>query len=574
MNAALLAAFMVVLGATLAVLGTARARRGPVLIVLQLVCAVLLWFVLSPPLQDAGGERMLVLTGGAGVPDAALRADAARVVALPGADADPSIERVPDLGTALRRHPRTTRVHIVGGGLSLRDREQVGALALDFSAGPLPRGVAEVALPSSITAGSIWRLGGRVSAVDGGRVELLDRAGGTIAKAILDGEGRFALDVRAKGAGSAVYTLRVLDAGEAMVEDLPVAVVVQPGDGVRAMLVAGAPDAELKYLRRWAVDTGIELDSRMALSRGIALRDGEPRLDAARLAESDLLIVDERSWGTLARSEKQAIADAVDDGLGLLLRVTGPLPAAVADEWNALGVRIAAADIAQGVELGPPADGRTAAVAVTRRPITVDVRDGRTLVAASNDSALAAWRAQGRGRIALWWLLDSHRLVLRGDAQRFGSLWSDALRTIARARAEPAPDLPSLARVDRRSAVCGIADGAVVEDPARNAVPLAPDPGSPGCAAFWPSESGWHTLVDGATRRPFHVLARGQGETIERTQTRDATLALASASTAPAPTNQRMPGPRWPWFLAWLAIATLLWWLERRPPAPGADRTP
>jgi hypothetical protein len=38
------------------------------------------------------------------------------------------------------------------------------------------------------------------------------------------------------------------------------------------------------------------------------------------------------------------------------------------------------------------------------------------------------------------------------------------------------------------------------------------------------------------------------------------------ASTAPAATAARpapVPGPRWPWGLAWLLASAALWWLER-----------
>ena len=571
MTAQMLAGIVIVLAATLGILRAARARQRAWIasIALQAASAALLWFVLAPPVRSGGSESMLVLTPAADAVQRAAAGSARRdgdthVVSLPGAEADPSIERVPDLGTALRRHPRVSRLQVLGAGLLPRDRDAVRGLALAFDAVPLPPGIIELALPPHIVAGSIWRLHGRVAALGGGSLELRDRAAAVIARATPDDEGRFALDVRAKGEGTAQYSLHALAADDTLVEELPVAVAVQAGERVRVLLLAGAPDAELKYLRRWAVDAGIDLRSRMMLSRGIALREGEPGLDAASLRESDLVIVDERAWSALSAVEKQALSNAIDDGLGVLLRVTGPVPATTAGEWAALGFRIAAADIAQTVALPGPAGSGAADVAVTRRAIRVDARDGRTLVAAADGTALATWRARGRGRIALWWLLDSHRLALGGDAQRFGSLWSDALATLARARAPASPQLPQNARVDQRSALCGIGSAAFVEDAngMRNA--LAIDPSTPGCAAYWPAQAGWHALVDGEARRPFFVFAAGQGVALERMQTGQATRALVAT---PAPDDAPMhavPGPRWPWFLAWLAAVTLLWWLERR----------
>jgi len=44
----------------------------------------------------------------------------------------------------------------------------------------------------------------------------------------------------------------------------------------------------------------------------------------------------------------------------------------------------------------------------------------------------------------------------------------------------------------------------------------------------------------------------------------DATRALAGTSHANESTaTRRIPAPRWPFFIAWLVVASALWWLER-----------
>src|SRR5690606_39817443 len=119
----------------------------------------------------------------------------------------------------------------------------------------------------------------------------------------------------------------------------------------RVQVLAGAPDPDLKYLRRWAVDAGLRLDSRIVLSDGIALVDGAVALDAAALAQLDLVVIDERAWAALDATQQTALRAAVEDGLGLLLRVTGPLDAAVAADWSRFGFRIAPDDVAGAVVL-------------------------------------------------------------------------------------------------------------------------------------------------------------------------------------------------------------------------------
>jgi hypothetical protein len=93
------------------------------------------------------------------------------------------------------------------------------------------------------------------------------------------------------------------------------------------------------------------------------------------------------------------------------------------------------------------------------------------------------------------------------------------------------------------------------------------------CAAYWPEASGWHTLLSGGERWPFFVRARDEAVGLaagERLSTTRALL-VTPASTAALATRDQ-PLPRWPLFLAWLAVTAALWWLERGA-AAGRDAT-
>jgi hypothetical protein len=240
------------------------------------------------------------------------------------------------------------------------------------------------------------------------------------------------------------------------------------------------------------------------------------------------------------------------------------LPPEVADEWRRLGFDVHAADIAQSVALAREGAGEP--VRLTRLASAVDADRAVPLLRADDGSALALWRSEGHGRIAVWWLADSFRLALAGDAGTFGSLWSDAIATVARADGAALPTLPTEARVDRRSVICGLADGAYVERPDATHAPLMIDAtASQRCAAYWPAEAGWHTLVSGGTRWPFPVRAAGEAAALSAARDADATRALAGAHAAESATATRqVPAPRWPFFIAWLIAAAGLWWLERR----------
>jgi hypothetical protein len=562
--------FATLLGAWQVVSGS-HAHRGA-RIALQVVAAVLLYLCLLPPSarEDFAAGELVVLTPGATPQQLAALAAGATVIALPDSTDRRDVESVPDLATALRRHPDSRRLRVVGGGLPVRDRDAARGLVAGFDAAPLRRGVVELDTPATVRAGSTWALRGRVDGVSNGRVELRDPGDAVIASGALDAAGLFEMHAQAKGAGQALFSLRVFDHDGARVEDVPVPLVARASGPLRAWLLAGAPDPELKYLRRWAADAGVAIDSRITMSEGVALTEGAAHtdgesLEANALREADVVIVDERAWASFGAAQKDALTGAVHDGLGLLLRVTGPIPAPVASDWAALGFAVRPSDAAQTVALAHalgPGDGATT---FTRRALEVDAADAAPLLRADDGSPIALWRAQGQGRIALWWLADSWKLSLGGARAQFATLWGDTLATLARARGTSMPIAPANARVGERAIVCGIKPGDGIETAQGDRVDLVVDDASSGdCAAYWPAQSGWHTLISNGQRWPFHVRAVDEASALARADDAHATRALLGAPAASTTAVRAKPLPRWPFFLAWLIVAAVLWWLERR----------
>jgi hypothetical protein len=544
-----------------------RAWRGW-RIALQLVVAVLLWLCLFPPSTQQRFLRgeLVVLTPGATPAQLSALHEAGDVVALPGVEADRAIERTPDLATALRRHPDVRRLRIVGAGLPSRDRDAARGLVGAFVESPLPRGLVELDAPRSVRAGNAWRVGGRVEGAVQARVELRDPSAAVVAAANVDEQGRFALDAFARDEGSALFALRVQDEHGARIDEATLPMVVRRGEPLRLLLLAAAPDAELKYLRRWAVDAGLRIDSRLALSEGVALTEGAPALDDDALRAADVAIIDERAWAALTIAQKKSLRSAVDDGMGLLLRVTGALAPEVADDWAALGFRVEpAADESTRVRLGRAFGPGGTGPAFARQAISVQAPDATALLRDDDAVPLALWRAQARGRVGLWWLADSWRLALSGERARHANVWSNTLATLARARASGEPRIPRDLRVDERAVLCGIADGDRVEDASGAGVALLVDADST-CAAWWPRHAGRHMLSSAHAQWPLEVLASDDASPLAIAARQRATRALLGSLDAGAESARATPLPRWPFFLAWLAAVAMLWTLERTSP--------
>ncbi|TRW16719.1 carboxypeptidase regulatory-like domain-containing protein [Glacieibacterium frigidum] len=538
--------------------------RLALLVALQPVAAGLLFLTLQPPRVPGSAGTLVVATADAPRLDALAAGDA--LVALPEAPALAGAERVPDLGTALRRYPGTARLRVIGQGLPPRDREVAAGLPVEFAPAPLPPGLHALALPPAVAPGAAFRVGGNVGGVPGGSVELRDPAGALVATAVLPRSGDFVLTGAARVAGPADFSLRVRDVAKTVVETVVVPVDATVAAPPRVLVVAGAAGPDLKYLRRWASDAGIVLTASVAAGAGLDIGDAAARLDPGTLARQDLLVLDERSWAALSGQQRGAVLAAVRGGLGVVLRVTGPVPDATRRQWAALGLPLGKAVVP--VRLAGA--GETEATALQLGPLP---RDTVTLDRDAADAPLGAWRASGRGRIGLWPVTDLYILALAGTAERHAGLWSHLFATLARARAGAPPRV--IGPPGGRLALCDLSLPATVADPGGATTTLLADPAAPGCAGYWPRLAGWHSVTSSGKAWRFHIATPGRA--LAAAENRTAMLQLQAAPQSPpsATSNDGARGPSWPWFVGWLLVSALLWWLERRRSRrPGAGHTP
>lgn len=538
----------------------------------QVLAGALLYLLLFPPLAIEAGGTLTIITPGITSEQLASTGVGADVIALPGIanKVDDRIERAPDLATALRRHPKTARLQIIGNGLPSRDRAAARGIAIEFDAAPLPDGIVELAIPEHVQVGNRWRASGRIRATPLANrvIELRDPADSVAASVRTDAQGRFNIEGVANAGGLLRYSLSMRDADGRALDTVPLAIDARSGTPLRLLIVAAVPSPELKYLRRWATDAGLVVDSRIGLSEGIALRNADkPLIDAASLAASDLLIVDERSWAKLDAPTRTLVDDAIDSGLGLLLRVTAPIAGEGLDAWAELGVAMTAVDPAPPSALRD--DTREDALALSHLPYRLP-KNMAPLVVSRDGDVVVGWHAQGRGRIGVVTLADSYRYVLAGSPDRHGSLWAGVTTTLARARSGSQPQFPAFAHIAERAVICDLdGTGWLVEAPDAVKTALLLDENSGGCAAYWPASAGTHRLIrtgDSASSGwSFDVLADDQATNLLAAQTQRAMRDLATASVSVSIASARIAKiPRLAWLLAWLSVMTLLWWVERR----------
>ncbi|MET0131004.1 MAG: hypothetical protein ABW207_10105, partial [Stenotrophomonas chelatiphaga] len=267
-----------------------------------------------------------------------------------------------------------------------------------------------------------------------------------------------------------------------------------------------------------------------------------------------------RGWGLAVTGNGQAAALklAGEAQAELLPARRGPrAPAAEATQWMA------------------EADARShlAEVPVLEQ-LALRVAGAQPLLQDADGAAIGGWRASGRGRIGLLPVTDSYRAVLAGRDDRHAELWSSVVGLVARpvATAPAVQVTTDTPWAGERVVLCGVAAGTQVHGGAEAApetLVVDPASGAQRCAAWWPRQAGWHELVQGEVRQAIYVFDRADAAALHRQQLRDSTaLRVAGGHGQMSAATQQVPGARWPWLLAFVLVAGLLWWLERRTPAP------
>lgn len=376
------------------------------------------------------------------------------------------------------------------------------------------------------------------------------------------------LQTLARATGPLPLRLRALDAKKQTLDEFALRLHVTPPRAHKVLLLAAAPGPETRALRRWAVDAGLDFESRIQFAPGLVQGGRTLAPSAEELAALDLLIVEERAWAALGAGGRAAVLAAVENGLGLLLRLTAlPNPGLLA-ELREAGFAIER----KAGETSAQARLANAPTRLRQLPIRVSAAQSVPAVLADSGEPLALWRARGLGRLGLLWLTDSFRLPAAGHAEAYGALWSGLTTALARApaAAEPAPTLrlprgQTQAWIGERIELCGLRAPPALSAPDGAQLTLATTDAQ-GCAVALPSAPGRYrlgtaeaTALSFDVRDPAREAALHAADLLARTRAAMSTRAAGQNDAGPA----HAPGDFWPWLLALLAVFVALWWLER-----------
>src|SRR5690606_40297286 len=89
-------------------------------------------------------------------------------------------------------------------------------------------------------------------------------------------------------------------------------------------------------------DAGLDLHVEVAVGRGVGLGDGPAPSTAEGFGQYDLVILDGRALAMLGQARRNALAQALGEGTGVLLRLDGEASPSARAQFAELGMPISA----------------------------------------------------------------------------------------------------------------------------------------------------------------------------------------------------------------------------------------
>jgi len=428
-----------------------------------------------------------------------------------------------DIAQLQLREPALASIDVRGFGLSDTQWQNLPSdIRIDFKA-PSINGFTRMHWTRTMVAGETLRIGGRYSNQADKTIltlRLLNPAGSMVDETRSRNEAYFSLSARPRARGNLVYTLQAWS-GETLLSEQAVTTSVGTTAAINIMVEQSAPSFETRQLRNYAAGNGAKVLINTQISRGKSISqsanlpdDAEITFSPQSLAVQDLLIMDGRALVLLADQQRQWLADAAADGLGLLVLADTSL----LEEFEKLNNGILAGfDLASNpdaqVEIVPrllsnPASDWQQALPVAAMQLQATNAD--ILIDDGLSRALVLNKSMGLGYVAISLITQSHRWLTAGNRDLWSDYWAGLIAAIARPRSKSYL-LPQAGhvylRVSERAPVCALSTGenliVTIIPTATDSmqrpfdIPLSADTlGSPRqCGWFWPQHSGWHQLL-------------------------------------------------------------------------------
>ena len=497
-----------------------------------------------------------------------------------------NIKAVPvaDLSYFLKANPTFQKLNIYGYGLTDSELKDAAGHEISFHPSAKSTGIISVNWQAKLKATNDLLVQGTYQNAGNKSVKLLLKGlGFSIDSLIINPQSTvpFSFKNKPKQNGKAVYQLITLQGNDTISKE-PVPFLVEDQTPMKVLILASFPDFEYKFLKKWLFDNQYPLAFRSQISKNKYSSDflnmdslSLNRVNSAALKRFDVLIIDEEELASISVEERASIDQAVNNGMGLLIRISN------AKSATALSGRISRYETPAPKEKTLSLNIKNEDFKLTKLPfeqtlfLKASITD-QPLITDNTNKILVSSRINGSGKIIISSLSATYNWLLSGNKADYASYWASLISKTARKRAEIQtveiiPQFPVLNQKIRF--IADFKEGGKTPSIMINDIKLSPRQNIElpfqWDAVSWPQNEGWNDLYINQVNQSFYVykkedwqLLKNQAKTdlmqqfIENTSRRNNKIAI---------TDQIIQNEisKW-WFFAGFLLAASFLWHESR----------
>ncbi|MGN8055745.1 hypothetical protein ACTJKN_05685 [Pedobacter sp. 22163] len=489
-----------------------------------------------------------------------------------------------DLSYFLTSNPNIRKLNIYGYGLNEAELEQIKEYQINFHPSANPNGIISANWPAKLKTSEPLQVQGTYQNTSNQGVKLvLKGLGKAIDSMTVEAKSNksFSFKTNPKQIGKAVYELIALQKNHIMAkESVPVQVIDQTP--MKVLILASFPDFEYKFLKNWLFENQYPLAFRSQISKNKFAFDflntdsiNLNQINSSSLKKFDILIIDEEELAAIGPNERSSIALAVNNGMGLLIRVTntkalttlsGKFGRFESPVLKGKALNLVVIEDHHKSNPLPLEQALFLRANQTDQPIVADA-SGKTVVNSS---------INGYGKVLVSTLSATYNWLLSGQKTDYATYWSKLLTSAARKRNDIQsvniiPQFPVTHKKMRIITDLAASDkvpvlkmDSILLSPRQNMeLPFQWD------AFYWPQKSGWTNLEVNQAIEPVYIYKKTDWEALKNQQKLDGThqfiknLKTTEAKNKLTDTILEEEVSLWWFFGGFLLAAGFLWYESR-----------
>ncbi len=345
------------------------------------------------------------------------------------------VTQIPDVSTILNSIPQLEELHILGDGLKEDEFEPLQERKVFFHLNALPEGVIQIGYPQITQLGNALIFKGSINKNNTEKWTVsIEGTGTVLASTTIDkaGEIPFELKFTPKSAGRFLYSLKIKNDQDTIIQADQIPVVVTPLADYRILIVQATPSFETKYLKNLLAKDGRTVAVRSRVSKGKFKTDfiNSEEIDLAKINSSvlknfELLVMDQAAIGFLAAEERQTLKKAIQNGLGFLLLADA---STLKSDNQFLTKQISLKKTLSKSTTWPfVTEGGVENISLSTLPYSIMNNQGFYPVIEASGNIYAAYKRQDAGRVLVSLLDKTYLLQLNSQSEAYRSLWMTLL---------------------------------------------------------------------------------------------------------------------------------------------------